>query len=159
MLEVSFEVSVLIRSFTRKYRFSYEFSKVKIGNPRIFNDVCDIEMVIGASFWKTSLIGTKRIRLNFPSEFESEISNIGRSIILLANKKKWGYRIELGYSRKYPHPLWTTLNWVPKNFRISKKDSSCLSRIPTLLIHILREFQNFARFWKFCWNSHSWNSS
>ena len=27
-------------------------------------------------------------------------------------------------------PLWTTLNWVPKNFRISKKDSSSLCRIP-----------------------------
>ena len=37
----------------------------------------------------------------------------------------------MGYSRKYPHPpLWTTLNWVPKNFRISKKDSSGLCRIP-----------------------------
>ena len=38
----------------------------------------------------------------------------------------------LGYSRKYPPPppLWTTLNWVPKNFRISKKDSSSLCRIP-----------------------------
>ena len=28
------------------------------------------------------------------------------------------------------HLLWTTLNWVPKNFRISKKDSSSLCRIP-----------------------------
>ena len=28
------------------------------------------------------------------------------------------------------HVLWTTLNWVPKNFRISKKDSSSLCRIP-----------------------------
>ena len=26
--------------------------------------------------------------------------------------------------------LWTTLNWVPKNFRISKKDSGSLCRIP-----------------------------
>ena len=29
-----------------------------------------------------------------------------------------------------PPPPWTTLNWVPKNFRISKKDSSSLCRIP-----------------------------
>ena len=29
-------------------------------------------------------------------------------------------------------PLWTTLNWVPKNFRISKNDSSSLCRIPNL---------------------------
>ena len=27
-------------------------------------------------------------------------------------------------------PLWTTLNWLPKNFRISKKDSNSLCRIP-----------------------------
>ena len=26
--------------------------------------------------------------------------------------------------------LWTTLNWIPKNFRISKKDSGSLRRIP-----------------------------
>ena len=30
----------------------------------------------------------------------------------------------------HTHPLWTTLNWVPENFRISKKDSSSLCRIP-----------------------------
>ena len=36
----------------------------------------------------------------------------------------------MGYSRKYPHPLWTTLNWVPKNSRIFKKDTSSLCRIP-----------------------------
>ena len=32
----------------------------------------------------------------------------------------------MGYSRKYPPPppLWTTLNWVPRNFRISKKDKN-----------------------------------
>ena len=40
----------------------------------------------------------------------------------------------MGYSRKYPPPppppQWTTLNWAPKNFRISKKDSSSLCRIP-----------------------------
>ena len=29
-----------------------------------------------------------------------------------------------------PPPLWTTLNWVPKNFSISKKDRSILCRIP-----------------------------
>ena len=45
-----------------------------------------------------------------------------------------------------PH-LWTTLNWVPKNFRISKKDSTAVyAGFQTLLIQILREFQNFARF-------------
>ena len=27
-------------------------------------------------------------------------------------------------------PLWTTLNWVPKNFRISKKNSCSFCRIP-----------------------------
>ena len=39
----------------------------------------------------------------------------------------------LGCSRKYPPP-WsrTTLNWVPRNFRISKKGSSSLRRIPNL---------------------------
>ena len=37
----------------------------------------------------------------------------------------------MGYSRKYPHtPPWTTLNWVPKNFRISKKDNCSFCRIP-----------------------------
>ena len=29
-------------------------------------------------------------------------------------------------------PLWTTLNWVPKTFRISKNDSSSFCRIPNL---------------------------
>ena len=38
--------------------------------------------------------------------------------------------VVLGYSRKYPHPLWTTLNWVTKNFRISKKDNCSFCRIP-----------------------------
>ena len=38
----------------------------------------------------------------------------------------------MGYSRKYPPPsLWTTLNWVPRNFRISKKDNSSFCRIPS----------------------------
>ena len=27
-------------------------------------------------------------------------------------------------------PPWTTLNWVPKNFRISKNDNCSLCRIP-----------------------------
>ena len=41
----------------------------------------------------------------------------------------------MGYSRKYPHPsppLWTILNWVLKNFRISKNDSGSFCRIPNL---------------------------
>ena len=29
-----------------------------------------------------------------------------------------------------PPPLWTTLNWVPKTFRISKKDNCSFCRIP-----------------------------
>ena len=29
-----------------------------------------------------------------------------------------------------PPPPWTTLNWVPKNFRISKNDNCSLCRIP-----------------------------
>ena len=42
-------------------------------------------------------------------------------------------RFSMGYSRKYPQPpLWTTLNWVLKNFRISKNDSSSFCRIPNL---------------------------
>ena len=39
----------------------------------------------------------------------------------------------MGYSRKYPPPPpppWTTPNWVPKNFRISKKDNCSFCRIP-----------------------------
>ena len=36
----------------------------------------------------------------------------------------------MGYSRNYPHLLWTTQNWVPNNFRISKKDSGSWCRIP-----------------------------
>ena len=38
--------------------------------------------------------------------------------------------MHIGLFQKYPHTLWTTLNWVPKNFRTSKKDSSSLCRIP-----------------------------
>ena len=30
----------------------------------------------------------------------------------------------------HPLPLWTTPNWVPKNFRISKKDNCSFCRIP-----------------------------
>ena len=36
------------------------------------------------------------------------------------------------------HTLWTTLNWVPKNFRISKKDNSSFLKFQSLLIQILR---------------------
>ena len=36
----------------------------------------------------------------------------------------------MGYSRKYPHSLSTTPSWVPKNFRISKKDNCNCCRIP-----------------------------
>ena len=37
----------------------------------------------------------------------------------------------IGLSQKIStHHLWTTLNWVPKNFRISKRDSNSLCRIP-----------------------------
>ena len=37
----------------------------------------------------------------------------------------------LDYSRKYPHtPLWKTLNWIPRNFRISKKGNCSFCRIP-----------------------------
>ena len=41
----------------------------------------------------------------------------------------------VGFSRKYSHPpppppRWTTQNWVPRNFRISKKDNCSFCRIP-----------------------------
>ena len=37
----------------------------------------------------------------------------------------------MGCSRKYPYPapLWTTLNWVSKNFGIFKKDNCSFCRI------------------------------
>ena len=35
-----------------------------------------------------------------------------------------------GYHPTLDSPLWTTLKWVPTNFRISKNDSSRLCRIP-----------------------------
>ena len=39
--------------------------------------------------------------------------------------------LRLGSSRKYIHPPpMDNINWVPKNFRISKKDRSILCRIP-----------------------------
>ena len=42
--------------------------------------------------------------------------------------------IYLNFNRAVPenihNSLWTTLNWVPKTLRISKKDSSSLCRIP-----------------------------
>ena len=43
------------------------------------------------------------------------------------------------------HPSWTTVNGVPKNFRISEKCSGSLCTIPYLLIKNLGDFQNFAR--------------
>ena len=52
-------------------------------------------------------------------------------------------------------PLWTTLNWVLKNFRISKNDNSRFCRIPNLAHSKYWEFQNFTRLWmifvKFRW--------
>ena len=42
-------------------------------------------------------------------------------------------------------PLWTTLNWVSKNFRISKKDNCSFEGFQSLLIQNLEEFQNFAK--------------
>ena len=53
----------------------------------------------------------------------------------------------MGRSRKYPPQPRTTLNWVPKSFRISKKDNSIYAGFQTLLIQNLGEFQNFGRFW------------
>ena len=64
-------------------------------------------------------------------------------------------------------PLWTTLNWILKNFRISKNDSSRFCRIPNLadskywgipdfakLIMILVEFRSkFTKFWGNSWIS------
>ena len=51
-------------------------------------------------------------------------------------------------------PIWATLNWVLKNFRISKKGSSSLCGIPNPADSNSwgnsRILQNFARF---CWNS------
>ena len=44
-----------------------------------------------------------------------------------------------------PPPPWTTLNWVPTNCRISKKDNCSFCRIPELLIQHLEEFQNFTK--------------
>ena len=46
-----------------------------------------------------------------------------------------------------PHPLWTTLNWVPKNLRISKKNNCSFCRIPEPADSNLEEFQNFAKIW------------
>ena len=36
----------------------------------------------------------------------------------------------IGLFQKISTHLWTTLNWVPKNFTISTRDSSSLCRIP-----------------------------
>ena len=44
-------------------------------------------------------------------------------------------------------PLWTTLNWVHKNFRISRKDSSSLCRIPNPANLKSWGIPEFARFW------------
>ena len=51
-------------------------------------------------------------------------------LLFVARFRFWCF--QLGYSRKYPPPLWTTLNWVLKNFRISKNNSSRFFRIPNL---------------------------
>ena len=51
-----------------------------------------------------------------------------------------------GFQKISTHPLWTTLNWVPKNFRISKKTIAVYAGFQILLIQILGKFQNFARF-------------
>ena len=76
----------------------------------------------------------------------------------------------MGYSRKYPPPpppLWTTLNWVSRNFRISKKDSGSLWRIRDpadsnslgitefcKFLNVLLEFQSkFTKFQRNSWNS------
>ena len=44
-------------------------------------------------------------------------------------------------------PPWTTLNWVPRNVRISTKDNTIVlfAGIQSLLIQNLEEFQNFAK--------------
>ena len=48
----------------------------------------------------------------------------------------------MGYSRKYPHPLWTTLNWVPISGLLIKT-VAVYAGFQTLLIQILGEFQKF----------------
>ena len=65
-------------------------------------------------------------------------------------------------------PLWTTLNWVPRNFRISTKDNSSFCRIPKPADSKSWGIPDFAKLWmvflefrskftKFCGNS--WISS
>ena len=49
-----------------------------------------------------------------------------------------------------PPPPWTTLNWVPKNFRISKNDNCSLCRIPEPADSKswgIPEFHNFTKIW------------
>ena len=64
---------------------------------------------------------------------------------------------KIGYSRKYPPytsapppppPPWTTLNWVPKNFRISKKDNSSFCRIANPADSKPQIISEFCKTWK-----------
>ena len=64
----------------------------------------------------------------------------------------------MGYFRKYQHPLpqWTTLNWVPKNLRISKEqkflqDSKACCFTVLRNSRILQDFEWFS--WNSCQNS------
>ena len=78
------------------------------------------------------------IQMNPPSPFT----------ILLLCPCAWSMGIaeKLGYFRKYPHPPTDDNELVPKNFRISKKDSSSLCSIPNPADSNSGEFQNFERF-------------
>ena len=87
--------------------------------------------------------------LAFPwphSLYKKSYYNIGAIILLYSS---------MDYSRKYPPPppphththTWTTLNWVPKKFRISKNHKCSFFKIPKTADSNLEEFQNFARHW------------
>ena len=58
----------------------------------------------------------------------SENSSFQVCLLRTASAQKWA--IPENIQPPPPPPPWTTLNWVPKNFRISKKDNCSFCKIP-----------------------------
>ena len=105
---------------------------------------------------KRSVICNKMYVLQQKTSKLSHLFNVKH--VVLHREQKFGPD---GLFQKIPTPPsspWTTLNWVPKNFEISKKDSSSLCRIPNPANSNSWGIPEFCKILRKFWGN-SWNSS
>ena len=125
----------LAKAFNLRSRYIDDL--ISINNPRFkqfLKDIYPEELVVSETSESRKVVSYLYLLI--------DISNSDLVCLIFDMKDAFDFDIvnfpdlsgSIGKSRICPHipppPPWTTLNWVPKNFRISKKDSSSLCRIP-----------------------------